>query len=280
MNLLRIARRYLGSLRKLAGIAAFVAAGSAGCGSSDGAPASTGAVDSGAAGIGSDTGASDATGASDGSPTADSAAVDAAKVDTAKVDTAKAPAPCKPWDAPADWTNCPADTHCGYDDMDAVACVANGKHGMGEDCSDNLGCKIGICVTSQNGSQNCSPFCTVDGQCDSNTCNKITGKNYKVCDVAKYVSCVPIGGKCPANQGCYDLGSAGFVCVGAGTKAKGEACKVSYDCAPGYTCTGNSGTSTSTGLCRKVCKTSGVSGCVDPTTPCSKIGEGFGYCEE
>ncbi|MSQ82841.1 MAG: hypothetical protein EXR77_07985 [Myxococcales bacterium] len=271
------------ALAHVVAIAAFVAAGSAGCGSSDGAPASSGAVDSGAAGTISEAG--NATAVSDGGATADSAVVDAAKVDTVKVDTvkvdtAKAPAPCKPWDAPADWTNCPADTHCGYDDMDAVACVANGKHGMGEDCSDNLGCKIGICVTSQNGSQNCSPFCTVDGQCDSNSCNKITGKNYKVCDVAKYVSCVPVGGKCPANQGCYSLGSAGFVCVGAGTKAKGEACKVSYDCAPGYTCVGDSGTSTSTGLCRKVCKTSGVSGCVDPTTPCSKIGEGFGYCEE
>ena len=208
-----------------------------------------------------------------------SAATGDTVTDTAKADTAATKAPCKPWDLPTDW-NCPPDTHCGYNDDDAIACVADGKHAVAKDCSDGAGCKIGICVMAQNGSQACSPFCTVDAQCDSQSCNQITGKKYKVCDVAKYQPCKPIGSTCPKGQACYQQGSQGFVCLGAGTAGKGDACKTNSDCAPGFTCTGNAGTASSTGLCRKVCSKTGPTGCDDPNTPCSSLGGGYGYCEE
>lgn len=228
----------------------------------------------------------DATTASDSQDTAtsdsgaakDSAA--AAVADTAKADTAKTPPPCKPWDSPSDW-NCPAGTHCGYDTSDAIACVANGTHGVGEDCSDGADCSIGLCISAQNGSQACGNFCTVDAHCDSGSCNGVVNKKYKVCDVAKYTSCNPLSAKCPATQGCYLLGNAGFVCVGAGSKAKGETCKANYECAPGSTCAGLAGAASAVGICRKYCNASGgATGCEDPTTPCSKLGGGAGFCEE
>ena len=235
--------------------------------------------------------AADAATSADGAPTdsgkaaTDASAGDAGKADTsadtAPADIAKADAvkaPCKPWDLPADW-NCPADTHCGYDDADVIACMPNGKHGVAEDCGDGLGCKVGICVKSENGTEACAPFCTVDAQCDSQSCNGITGKKYKTCDVAKYVTCNPLAAKCPVGQGCYLLGP-GFVCVGAGSKDKGDSCKSNQDCKPGFTCTGLSEISTSTGICRKVCSKTGDTGCEDPTTKCSNLGGNVGYCEE
>ncbi|MBM4343284.1 MAG: hypothetical protein FJ100_07895 [Deltaproteobacteria bacterium] len=246
-----------------------------GCGASGGAPAATSGDAATAGEVASTADAKTETAAG---TDATSATTDA-DADAAKADATAAKAPCKPWDLPADW-GCPKDTHCGYDDNDAIACVANGTHGVAEDCSDGAGCKVGLCVTAQNGSQACSPFCTVDAQCDSKSCNQITGKKYKVCDVAKYQTCKPIGGNCPKGQACYQQGVQGFVCLAAGSAAKGEACKTNSDCAPGYTCTGNAGTASSTGLCRKVCSKSGSSGCDDPTTPCSDLGGGYGYCEE
>lgn len=253
-----------------------VVAGTVACGSASPSAAGTDAA-SGA--TGEVAAAADSAATADAAKAAQDAATPAADV-AAKPDTASTKPPCKPWDSPSDW-NCPNGSHCAYDDNDAIACVKDGAHGMGEDCGDGGGCKIGICVTSQNGSQACSPFCTTEVQCDSNSCNQINGKKYKVCDVAKYTACQPINAKCPASQGCYLLGSQGFVCVAAGSKGKGESCKANYECAPGYTCTGISDTSTSTGLCRKVCSTGGgPTGCLDPTTPCSKLAMGYGYCEE
>ncbi len=213
-------------------------------------------------------------------PVSDTKAADAkvgATGDTAgKADSTKAP--CKPWEAAIDW-NCPADTHCGYDESDVVACVPNGSHSIGEDCADGAGCKIGLCVTSDNGTSACSPYCTVESQCDSNTCNKIQGKKYSVCDVAKYTSCAPLTPKCPSGQSCYDYGSLGFVCANAGSLQNGEACVSNAECAPGYTCAGAAGSTS--GLCRKLCSTTAKpNGCDDPSTNCSKLGAGAGYCEQ
>lgn len=195
---------------------------------------------------------------------------------TAKADTTKAP--CKPWETPSDW-NCPADTHCGYDENDVIACVPNGSHGVGEDCADGGGCKIGLCVQASNGSSACAPFCTVESQCDSNTCNKIQGKKYSTCDVAKYTACAPLTPKCPTGQSCYLLGNLGFVCSNAGTLQNGEPCVSNSECAPGFTCAGAAGSTN--GLCRKLCSTtSQPNGCDDPSTNCSKLGSGAGYCEQ
>ncbi len=227
--------------------------------------------------------ATDAAASGDGAASSDAATLtDAAasgdtKADSgadAKADTVKAP--CKPWEQPADW-NCPPDTHCGYDDTDKIACVANGAHGAAEDCSDGKGCTIGMCVTAQNGSQACAPHCTTDGHCDSGSCNKIVGKTYSTCDVAKYTSCNPMASKCPANQGCYLL-TGGFVCANAGTGVSGDKCTSSPDCSPGLTCAGMS--AGGTGLCRKLCNVTPPTGCVDVTTPCSKLSATVGYCEE
>jgi len=210
----------------------------------------------------------------------DVAAADTAKADVAPADTGKPAAACKPWDSPSDW-NCPKDTHCGYDELDVIACVADGSHGLGDDCSDGGGCSIGECVQAQNGTSACGNYCTVDAHCDSGQCNGIVGKKYKVCDVAKYVSCNPLGAnKCQGGQACYLL-NQGFVCVGAGSKPKGEKCKANYECAPGHTCTGLSNVASAFGICRKLCKQGGSpTGCDDPSAPCSALGGGVGYCEE
>ncbi len=218
-------------------------------------------------------------GSSDGSGAdADTAgATDSSQGDVAKADSGKTTAPCKPWLTPAEWS-CEAGTHCGYDNLDKIACVPDGAHGVGEDCSDGQGCKIGLCVTAQNGSQACSPYCTTDAHCDSGSCNKIVGKTYSVCDVAKYQSCNPLKAACPAGQACYLL-TGGFVCANAGDKTKGEGCVSHTDCAPGLACAGAGGGSS--GICRLLCsKTAKPNGCDSPDTNCSTLGGDAGYCEQ
>lgn len=203
----------------------------------------------------------------------DSASTTVSASSDAKADVTKPP--CKPWDLPADW-NCPADTHCGYDENDKIACVANGEHGVGEDCADGKGCKIGMCVTAQNGKSACAPYCTSVAHCDSNSCNKIVDKIYSVCDMATYVSCNPLAPKCEAKQGCY-LVSGGFGCATAGTKPAGEVCTQSTDCLPGLHCAGAAGGAK--GYCRKLCSLTAPTGCDDVTTACSKLSSSVGYCE-
>ncbi len=233
----------------------------AGCGSSTSTPSA----------------ASDSQGSLDTASSDTKADTNTTKTDTTvKADTTKAP--CKPWETPTEW-NCPADTHCAYDENDVIACMPNGSHGVGEDCADGGGCKIGLCVQASNGASACAPFCTTESQCDSNTCNKIQGKKYSTCDVAKYTSCAPLTPKCPTGQSCYLLGNLGFVCSNAGTLQSGEACVSNSECAPGLTCAGAAGSTN--GLCRKLCSTtSQPNGCDDPSTNCSKLGSGAGYCEQ
>ena len=213
----------------------------------------------------------DTTSASD-TATADSSASDT-KASDAKADVVKPP--CKPWDLPVDW-NCPADTHCGYDESDKIACVANGEHAVGEDCADGKGCKIGMCVTSQNGKSACAPYCTSVAHCESSGCNKIVDKIYSVCDMAKYEPCSPLAPKCEAKQGCY-LVSGGFGCATAGSTPAGEVCTQNTDCLPGLHCAGAAGGAK--GYCRKICSLTAPTGCDDVTTACSKLSSSAGYCE-
>jgi hypothetical protein len=173
-------------------------------------------------------------------------------------------------------TGCPEPQHCIFD-SGGTACVDDGAHGLGEDCSDGGGCIEGICVQSQNGSSLCSPFCVSAGSCASKSCNGITGEKYKVCDMASYTGCDPLGAGCAtAGQGCYWQG--GFVCLQAGATALGEACSSANDCEPGTTCWANK--------CRKICKIPATgnagpeTGCESIVTPCSSFTSSAGYCDE
>lgn len=215
-----------------------------------------------------DAASSDAAAASDSS----GAGKDSVKADIAVL--------CKPWLTPAEW-DCPADTHCGYDEQDQIACVPNGVHEVGESCDDGKGCKVGLCVQGQNGEARCSPFCTVASHCQSKSCNGIKDKPYKTCDMADYEACDPLASACPSGQACYALGNQGFVCLLAGEADAGSACKTSYDCAPALHCAGAGGVSTSSGLCKPLCKLGGGSpACESLATPCTPIGGNAGFCDQ
>lgn len=227
----------------------------------------------------SGTATGDAAAASDGK--ADATATDAGADSAGKTDTSTAkdttPAACNPLAN----TGCKdPGTHCGYDDTETVACIADGSHAVGEACGDGQGCKVGMCVTAQNGKSACAPYCATDAGCDSGSCNKIEGKKYKTCDVATYEPCDPTQQDCKtAGQACYDLGSSGFGCAKAGTADHGDTCAGPTDCQKGYTCTGTSG-GLGNGICRKFCHVTPPTGCDDPTTACAKITSSIGYCGE
>jgi hypothetical protein len=203
---------------------------------------------------------------------------DVAKADLPKADTSIV---CKPWLTPSEW-NCPADTHCSYDEDDNVACVPNGTHDMGEACDDGGGCKIGVCIQSQNGQQRCSPHCTIASHCQSKSCNGVVDKPYKTCDMASYKTCNPLDSQCEGGLGCYVLGGSGFVCVKAGELTAGDTCKANYDCGPGLHCAGlGSGGSLDSGLCKPLCKVGGGAPmCESPATPCTPINGAAGFCDQ
>lgn len=220
----------------------------------------------------------DATAALDTSAQDATSSKDATKQDAAAKDAVAAP--CKPWLTPEEW-DCPDNTHCGYDDDDQIACVPDGAHEPSELCEDGKGCKVGLCVQGQNGEARCSPFCTVASHCQSKSCNGIVDKPYKTCDMAAYTPCSPFASNCPAGQACYALGKEGFVCLLAGELGAGEACKVSYTCAPGLHCAGAGGVSTSTGLCKPLCKVGGgTPACESLATPCTPILGDAGFCDQ
>ena len=207
-----------------------------------------------------------------------SSATDLVKVDIAKdiVKAEVATAPCKP----AGNTGCTeAGTHCGYDEADMVACVKDGSHAVGEDCSDGSGCKVGLCVQSQNGKSACAPYCVSDAQCDSNQCNKLDGKKGHVCDVTTYTPCDLLQQNCAdKTQACYDNPN-GFVCLAKGSMQKDDLCDQSNDCASGLACIGAS--VGSKGVCRKVCAfPSGAPTCDSVTIQCTSLlgSNKFGYC--
>lgn len=205
-------------------------------------------------------------------------APDTAKPDVQK-DIGKAdipPAVCKP----AGNTGCSEPgTHCGYDDADLIACVKDGAHGVGEDCADGGGCKIGACVQSQNGKTACAPYCVSDVQCDSNQCNKLEGKKGKVCDVSTYTPCDLLAQNCADKTlACYDSPN-GFVCLSKGSLAKDAVCDASNQCAVGLACVGAS--ASSKGVCRQVCAfPSGAPACESVTVQCTSFpgSNKFGYC--
>ena len=244
---------------------------------SDAAPASadgSGAADTSVAQDGS-------TAAADSDSGAGLATDSAPKLDTAKADTA-APAPCKPWVQP---DSCASGTHCSYDDLGAVACVDNGPHGAGEDCSDGKGCSIGMCITdSDSGAQRCAAHCATDVHCDTNQCGAVTGKKYKVCALPKMdvPPCNPFLQDCAdKTKACVvklDFPTGGCISKG-GTAEKGDACEQSGDCKPKLYCTGAA--AGGSGVCRTLCKTSGASGCDPVTVQCVPITKNapYGYCD-
>ncbi len=198
------------------------------------------------------------------------AQVDAA--DTKASDTGSSLPVCKPHMN----TGCPADQHCGYDDADKAACLANGAVAAGGACQGTTECAIGECTQSQNGTTVCSPYCISSANCPHNEdCVGIVGKPYKVCDMAAYTACTPFASKCPAGQGCYDQGGQ-FVCLQEGKGQHGDTCNASNDCISGYVCAGAS--ANAPGLCRQVCHATGAPGCDDPTASCAKITSSYGYC--
>jgi hypothetical protein len=221
-----------------------------------------------------------------GLQSADSSSADAAgdaSADTAVPDVAKdvpgkdaTAAKCNPYSELNQ--KCLAGTHCGYDDGDQLDCLKDGTHDAGVDCSDGGGCTVGMCVQAQNGESACAPYCTSGAACYSGSCNKIEGKNYKVCDVTAYTACNPFGTACTvAGQACYDMGSE-FVCLKKGTAEKGDLCSASNECAPGLTCSGAD--KGSQGICRKLCHVKTAAECDSVTANCSQITATIGSCEE
>ncbi len=201
------------------------------------------------------------------------AAADATAPKDSVVAKEVSPAAC----SPISNTGCESGMHCAYSEAGDKACEANGTHGVGEDCADDGGCKVGICVTSPTGDKACAPFCATHAACDSNSCNQITGKTYKVCEVGKttIVPCDPFAQDCKKpGQGCAFYNGE-FTCISVGAAANGEKCESYADCASGLYCVGGPN-----GLCRKICHTKGATGCDDALTNCVEFGKGspYGYC--
>ncbi|MSP91983.1 MAG: hypothetical protein EXR79_09330 [Myxococcales bacterium] len=224
----------------------------------------------------------DSAGAASAGDSAASATADgAAKADAPTPDGA-APAPCKPWVQP---DSCAAGTHCGYDEIDVMACIADGPHGAGEDCGDNKGCSIGMCITdTDSGAQRCAPHCATDVHCDSNQCGTVTGKKYKVCSLPKVAvpTCNPFTQNCTdKTKACVvkqDFPNGGCISKG-GTAEKGDACEQSGNCKPLLYCAGAA--AGGSGVCRTLCKTAGASGCEPVTVQCVPVQKGgaYGYCD-
>jgi hypothetical protein len=254
----------------------------AACGSSTPTPsAATGDAASDAKGDAADSATSadisDTTAAGDGATPSDSAA--RSDTNTTKPDTGSTTLLCKPWD---DTGTCGTGKHCGYDDLDKVACVDDGSHAVGEDCSDGKGCKAGACITNKSGKQRCTPYCATDVHCQSNLCGGVEGKKWKVCDLgdAELKPCNPSTQDCAgAGEACLYYGG-GFVCLPKSESKntpKGEPCDESTDCKPGLYCAGVA--TGSKGVCRAMCKPKGTPACDPPTVPCVPISGSFGYCD-
>ncbi|MFZ4577498.1 MAG: hypothetical protein ACOYOB_03795 [Myxococcota bacterium] len=172
-------------------------------------------------------------------------------------------------------------TQCGYDEAGKVACIPAGDIPVGGECGGGGLCEKGACVTSQSGTSQCSPYCGTAAHCPGSTCNKIEGGNWKVCDVAKYVSCDLFTQNCADKTlSCYDS-SNGFVCLKTGSGEEGSQCQSSNGCIPGYTCAGAD--TFSMGLCQKICRVGGGEpSCDSIEASCVPIqGSGkYGFCDQ
>ncbi len=246
-----------------------------GCGGEGGAAATDAATGSAADSATHDGGAKTDSGASgDGGDGGSGATADASGDTQSAADTTVACHPIKN-------TGCPAGQHCIYDG-DFIRCEDDGAHGLGEDCEDGKGCKVGVCIKPQSGESRCSPFCTSDVQCASGSCNALkTGKG-KVCDMggSTLTPCDILSQDCQEpGMACYGT-SKGFGCLKVGVAAGGEACSDENGCQKGFACAGLSGSGN--GMCRKVCKIGGGEpSCESITAPCSSLNGSkiAGYCD-
>jgi len=244
-------------------------------------------TDSGAAGSGGDAlaGAADAAAGSDaiadsGSPATTDGGGSVADVTAVKDTFDAGPPVC----SPSKNTGCGAGEKCDYDENDVPRCVKAGSLKSGEPCQGPGECAVGTCITSQNGSTQCAPYCvTVSGlsSCPGEVdCNKVDGHKWKVCDMAKYTPCDPFKQDCDdKTQACYS-GQGGFNCLKAGTAEIDASCQSTNDCKKGLTCAGNAGASG--GFCKSLCdptKPAGQNGCTSMSAQCSKISGSVGYCD-
>ena len=202
-----------------------------GCGGEDGASATDTATGAGGDGATLDTGAkSDAGGDGASGATADGSSDAQGAGDTGPV--------CHPIKN----TGCPTGQHCVYSG-DLILCEDDGAHGVGEACDDGKGCKVGICLKPKAGESRCAPFCTVDVQCASGSCNTLEGSKGKACDMGgtQLTPCDILAQDCKeAGTACYAT-SHGFGCLKAGIAAVGEACSDEDGCKKGVACTGLAG---------------------------------------
>ena len=229
-----------------------------GCGGDD--------SDSAPADVVTDTGATVDSGAADTGTTVDSGAAK---------DT-KPSVKCHP----VQNTGCPTGQHCVWEG-DTITCVEDGEHGVGEECGDGKGCKVGICVSVQGSDKSvCAPHCLANLECASGLCNKLTDSKGKVCDMNVQVEqCNPLNQKCPnPGDGCYPAAN-GFICLSSGSKESGQPCPDYNSCAPGLACVGKSGSSG--GVCRKICVIGKANQtCDDITAECAPLlgSSTVGFC--
>lgn len=259
-------------------LVALLAAGVWACGADTGTTTGAPKEDGGPA---TSDAATDATTASDGAA-ADAGSLDAGSntpEDIGPEDAGSTGPACHPTN-PAKGP-CPAGQHCIWSE-DTLKCEVDGEHLAGEDCSDNKGCKVGICVKNDAGESKCAPHCLSNLDCQSNICNGLQGAKGKVCEMgsAPQPQCNPLSQNCKeAGHGCFGT-SDGFVCKLAGKAKAGEACPDDASCAPGLLCVGKS---SSAGVCRSICnQVKGAEPSCGVGVKCTPYqGSNFvGYCEE
>jgi hypothetical protein len=157
---------------------------------------------------------------------------------------------------------CPTGQGCYADDQGARACLAAGKIGEAQVCTDDTACipgyacrekkKEGVAVLI------CERMCLVDADCkgDGSLCTDQPKKGFKGCSI----SCNPVaqtgcgtGSKCvitvlPSQETYTDCSPLG------GTKQQGATCTLgSNQCAPGLFCVGDQKPSGLVTFCAKYC---------------------------
>ena len=154
-------------------------------------------------------------------------------------------------------TSCPADCgKCGNE-------CGNGSCEPGENCSTCKG-DCGAC------GPNCGDkTCGSDENCDS--CPMDCGKCFEG-------NCNPYTSKpCKPEDQCYPYSEGELVCIAAGTKSQGQACKALVDCQKGLLCISSA--------CKVICDVTGKEGpgcggggnCVEVGQP-GKPSAGVGVC--
>ncbi|MFY1827199.1 hypothetical protein ACN47A_14865 [Myxococcus fulvus] len=124
----------------------------------------------------------------------------------------------------------------------------------------------------------CRRLCHTSSQCtDSRECNTVlrlagTSELPLLCG-PRSQACDPFAQGCAAPLSCYPS-SSGPVCAGSGTRATGESCDFSNQCAPGSACV-----NTGQGLnCRPLCRPSSSPACSAGTCRPLNDNPGVGAC--